>query len=649
MSGPLRPRRPSANRPTTRDGPQDGGRRTQRTTNSTASAADERTTDLAEDDPLLPLVDRIFVVLSVILCAVLQRTAFAPDEHFQGPEVAHRVVFGYGHLTWEWMAGLRSYAHPMLYVVLYKIAAVLGLGGSSWVTWAGPYWIHAAIALWTAHEAQKMAALVIPAYRHLLATKNFLELYNMTWFYGYCMPRPLSNSLETAFCTKALVEYMRSSVQGDQLATLQERRRSIRSWVFFGTLCVVVRPASGLFWAALAVRALIWPVRDPDSSRQSLMKERATILFIGVAVSGAVLGLATCLDWFMYGRLEVVPVNFLKFNLLDGGSALYGSSPWHANFTMHLPSILLLNFPLFWYGWWSSLHLLALSPGEQGTRLEQLERLERHEIEVTGANSDARSHNDKDKTIIHYKNNAFLGGCVFLYCLIYSIPAHKEIRFLLPVVPMCLPVIRVGVRAISLRLGAAEASGSNMTWSRWIPLHRPVHMLLNTAAFFYFSMFHQRGQVGVMSTIRDLHQTRLRNPFALDQAASMSTKVLFLTPCHSTPYYARLHTPDIRMRFFDCSPEAYRDPVYIANAEERSWLKLPDLPAGVSERAYFESDPDTVTAAALDAGTPHVVVSFKDSGDAIEKHGGYSLFKSHWNSFSGDESSILVYTMNIGS
>jgi len=573
----------------------------------------------------------------------LQRTAFAPDEHFQGPEVAHRVVFGYGHLTWEWMAGLRSYAHPMLYVVFYKTAAILGLGGSSWVTWTGPYWIHTLITVWTALEAQKMAALVIPVCGHLTEDLSFFDLHLVSWFFGYCMPRPFSNSLETAFCTKALVEYIRSSVQGDQLATSYERRRSIRSWIFFGTLCVVVRPASGLFWAALAVRALIWPVRDPDSSRQSLMKERATILFIGVAVSGAVLGLATCLDWFMYGRFEVVPVNFLKFNLLDGGSALYGSSPWHANFTMHLPSMLLLNFPVFWYGWWSSLYLLALSPGEQGKRLEELERQERWEIEDydvhRGRDSDARSNNDRGKTIIHYKSNALLGGCVFLYCMIYSIPAHKEIRFLLPVVPMCATVMRFGTRALMM----------NARWGRWLQGYRYVSLLLNTAVFIYFSMFHQKGQVGVMSTIRDLHQARTRNPFALDQPASTPTKVLFLTPCHSTPYYARLHTPDILMRFFDCSPEAYRDPVYIANAEERSWLKLPDLPAGVSERAYFESDPDTVTAAALDAGTPHVVVSFKHSGDAIEKHGGYSLFESHWNSFSGDESSILVYTMNNGS
>jgi hypothetical protein len=33
----------------------------------------------------------------------------------------------YGHLTWEWEKGIRSYLHPMLFVVLYKVLALLGL------------------------------------------------------------------------------------------------------------------------------------------------------------------------------------------------------------------------------------------------------------------------------------------------------------------------------------------------------------------------------------------------------------------------------------------------------------------------------------------------------------------------------------------
>ena len=49
--------------------------------------------------------------------ALLVRTAFVPDEYWQSLEVAHDLVFGYGHRTWEWApeTALRSFAHPVLF------------------------------------------------------------------------------------------------------------------------------------------------------------------------------------------------------------------------------------------------------------------------------------------------------------------------------------------------------------------------------------------------------------------------------------------------------------------------------------------------------------------------------------------------------
>eukprot|EP00850_Spirogloea_muscicola_P026165 SM005886S18617 [mRNA] locus=s5886:207:887:+ [translate_table: standard] len=59
--------------------------------------------------------------------AVVARTFFNPDEYWQCTEVAHRLAFGYGALTWEWRAGLRGYAHPLVFAVLYRVLAVLGI------------------------------------------------------------------------------------------------------------------------------------------------------------------------------------------------------------------------------------------------------------------------------------------------------------------------------------------------------------------------------------------------------------------------------------------------------------------------------------------------------------------------------------------
>ena len=33
----------------------------------------------------------------------------------------------YGHLTWEWAAGLRSYAHPLLFALPFQLLAWIGL------------------------------------------------------------------------------------------------------------------------------------------------------------------------------------------------------------------------------------------------------------------------------------------------------------------------------------------------------------------------------------------------------------------------------------------------------------------------------------------------------------------------------------------
>ncbi|KAF3961618.1 hypothetical protein CMV_013780 [Castanea mollissima] len=62
-----------------------------------------------------------------VVNALLVQTYFNPDEHWQALEVAHRIAFGYGHLTWEWKKGIRSYLHPVLFAVLYKVLSLLGL------------------------------------------------------------------------------------------------------------------------------------------------------------------------------------------------------------------------------------------------------------------------------------------------------------------------------------------------------------------------------------------------------------------------------------------------------------------------------------------------------------------------------------------
>jgi len=67
--------------------------------------------------------------------AVLTRTVFQPDEYFQSLEPAFHLVFGYGHLTWEWLSGnpIRSIIYPALNVPFYWLLKATGLAYTGWL------------------------------------------------------------------------------------------------------------------------------------------------------------------------------------------------------------------------------------------------------------------------------------------------------------------------------------------------------------------------------------------------------------------------------------------------------------------------------------------------------------------------------------
>lgn len=49
-------------------------------------------------------------------------------------------------------------------------------------------------------------------------------------------------------------------------------------------------------------------------------------------------------------RMVLVPWEFVRFNLFRGGSAAYGTHPWHWNFTAGFPAVLATLLPLLFCG-----------------------------------------------------------------------------------------------------------------------------------------------------------------------------------------------------------------------------------------------------------------------------------------------------------
>lgn len=104
------------------------------TTATTTSISDT----LKKNEPLESTkTSKSFILVIFLLYrwwnAYMTRTFDNPDEYWQGNEVAHRIVFGYGYITWEWIHQLRSYFHPLLLASVYKVVALLKLDHHYWI------------------------------------------------------------------------------------------------------------------------------------------------------------------------------------------------------------------------------------------------------------------------------------------------------------------------------------------------------------------------------------------------------------------------------------------------------------------------------------------------------------------------------------
>jgi phosphatidylinositol glycan class B len=235
----------------------------------------------------------------------------------------------------------------------------------------------------------------------------------------------------------------------------------------------------------------------------------------------------------MYGSWVIVPLNFLKFNFLSSGGDYYGTHPWHWYFTQGF-LVMLFTFTPF---------------------------------SIAG--------------IIKSKNQK-LSALILWVLAIYSILGHKEFRFVLPVLPIAL--IFSGYAFAQMEVSGSSSSSSvtkkkqvpRQNHTKWSPkLRLSVYFLLatNIPMALYMSLFHQRGTEDAMNYLSDeAYKGRVKS-------------ILFLMPCHSTPYYSTLHR-NIPMQFLDCTPSAEKgeldesdqflvNPLGFASELARNWSEPP--------------------------------------------------------------------------
>ncbi|XP_014211663.1 GPI mannosyltransferase 3-like [Copidosoma floridanum] len=253
---------------------------------------------------------KIFFLLVVwrILSIFVVQTYHVPDEYWQSLEVAHKLTFGYGYLTWEWLIGIRSYFYPFIFSILYSILKFLNFDNVHLLIYL-PRLFHALLSAYA-------------EYKFYIWTESKFALFNLciNWFWYYCASRTLINSFETCLTIIALSEYPWKN----------NPKRNLKFLWIVGLLCFA-RPTAAVVWIPLCI--------------YYLFKEK--FLFLRYLLIGTIcFAISTTIDVICYRKFILTPWEFFKINILNNISAQYGEWQMYWYFTSGLPVILGLNYAL---------------------------------------------------------------------------------------------------------------------------------------------------------------------------------------------------------------------------------------------------------------------------------------------------------------
>lgn len=350
-----------------------------------------------------------FIILWRLICVFLVQTAHVPDEYWQSLEVAHRLAFGYGYLTWEWIARIRSYTYPFLMSFIYQILAYVSLD-YVWVLTTIPRILQALISAYG-------------EYRFYRWTNNKWTLYSLciNWYWYYCATRTLINTTETA-CTMIALSIF---------PWRDSNNRSINFLWIVGFLCMI-RPTAAILWLPLCLYHLCTSLQN----KLTLISQYCIICIVCCLTS-------VLLDTYCYGTLVVSPWEFFRINILRKIADTYGTHHLLWYIFCGLPVLLGLYYPVFLICSWQIM---------------------------------------KHPACFH-RQAIMLIVIVWTLC-VYSFLAHKEFRFLLPLLPMLIYICT----SCTFRLSVKFARTARKIF---------IGLLIITNLFpgLYFCVIHQRGSI----------------------------------------------------------------------------------------------------------------------------------------------------------
>ena len=334
-----------------------------------------------------------------------------PDEIYQSFEPAHKVVFGYGVIPWEFITGARNWALPALISIILKLTSLVG--GSSPTVYIPVVKLVFVVASMAAvvgvYRLSQVLTRESPSSE--LASAAAATLWALCACALYFSPRATSENASAAAVIWGL-----ALVLDDKTP----RRLIILGASLLG-LSVLFRLQSTVFCIG-SVSILF--ARARRGGAKTPWKLVLTVL-VGWALA---LGVLDAITWHdaptaRFGGLFHSVVEYVKFNLIDGKGAAWGtaSTEYYARY--------------LWAAMPAVTFLITLA------------------------------------LIFSFRRSLGLALTVVAYLLLHVAVAHKELRFMVPVLPvLCALVgpmlIQLGrIPALTLALPATVLISALSAWS----------------------------------------------------------------------------------------------------------------------------------------------------------------------------------------
>ena len=223
------------------------------------------------------------------------------DEIFQTLEPAHRLVYGYGLVTWEFQLGMRSWLLPGFVAVVMEAARLIGDGPDIYLP------AIAAVLALLASAPVICCFLWARRWYGLPAAFAGAALVGIAPELVYFGARALSETVAAHLLVIGFFLLQTGEGRG-------ARRRLFAAGVLLGVACLLrIHVAPAVLVLALWSNPVSWRSRLP-------------VLIAGGLLAGAC---GAALDWVSLGYPLASLWRNLQFNIIDGVSADFGTEPWN--------------------------------------------------------------------------------------------------------------------------------------------------------------------------------------------------------------------------------------------------------------------------------------------------------------------------------